>query len=77
MPAAESPVPESIPATSSLAGGHVPRSSAVRSILLVGGTVLVGQLAAGDGTPVVPPSYPAVEGAVGESLTQLQESVEP
>ncbi|MDQ0373144.1 serine/threonine-protein kinase [Cellulomonas humilata] len=76
MPAAESPVPESIPATPSrrwarpaLVGGAV--------ILLVGGTVLVGQLAAGGGTTVVPPSYPAVEGAVGESLTQLQESVEP
>ena len=52
-------------------------SSAVRVVLLVGGTVLVGQLAAGDGTPTAPPSYPAVEGAVGESLTQLQESVEP
>ena len=46
-------------------------------VLLVGGTVLVGQLAAGDGTPAAPPSYPAVEGTVGESLTQLQESVEP
>ena len=57
----------------------VPRRSLVAGavVLLVGGTLLVGQLAGGAGTPVVPPSYPAVEGAVGESLTQLQESVEP
>ncbi|WP_146931786.1 serine/threonine-protein kinase [Cellulomonas xylanilytica] len=46
-------------------------------VLLVGGAVLVGQLASEDGTTAVAPSYPAVEGAVGESLTQLQESVEP
>jgi serine/threonine protein kinase len=47
-------------------------------VLLAGGTLLVGQLAAGDGaTPSAPPSYPAVEGAVGEALTTLQKSVEP
>lgn len=47
-------------------------------VLLAGGTLLVGQLAAGDGaTPGDPPSYPAVEGAVGEALTTLQKSVEP
>ena len=46
--------------------------------LLAGGTLLVGQLAAGDGaTPSAPPSYPAVEGSVGEALTTLQQSVEP
>lgn len=47
-------------------------------VLLTGGTLLVGQLAAGDGaTSSDPPSYPAVEGAVGEALTTLQKSVEP
>ncbi|WP_456788205.1 serine/threonine-protein kinase [Cellulomonas sp. P5_C5] len=77
LPAAEVPAPESVPvaaprrwARTALVGGAV--------VLLIGGTVLVGQLAGGDaGTPVVAPSYPAVDGAVGESLTQLQESVEP
>ncbi|KQR16778.1 serine/threonine-protein kinase [Cellulomonas sp. Leaf334] len=74
--AAESPSPESIPVATprrwtrpALVGGAL--------VLLVGGTLLVGQLASGAGDPVVPPSYPAVEGPVGESLTQLQESVEP
>ena len=45
--------------------------------LLVLGTVLVGQMASGGDTPADPPSYPAVEGTVGESLTRLQESVAP
>ncbi|WP_421740842.1 protein kinase domain-containing protein [Cellulomonas sp.] len=47
------------------------------AVLLVGGAVLVGQLVSGDGTPQEPPAYPTVEGTLGESLTQLQESVEP
>lgn len=47
-------------------------------VLLAGGALLVGQIAAGGGaTPSDPPSYPAVEGAVGEALTTLQKSVEP
>ena len=74
-PAEHGPAPAAAPGRSrrwrrtALVGGAV--------ALLVGGTVLVGQVATGDGTPAAPPSYPAVEGAVGESLTQLQESVEP
>lgn len=47
------------------------------AVLLVGGALLVGQLVSGDGTPHEPPAYPSVEGTLGESLTQLQESVEP
>ncbi|WP_146844098.1 serine/threonine-protein kinase [Cellulomonas terrae] len=47
-------------------------------VLLAGGTLLISQLAGGGGTtPTDPPSYPAVEGAVGEALTTLQKSVEP
>ena len=79
MPAAESPASaaESSPGDALAAGGRRPA--------LVGGAVSSSSAARcwsassrpATATPVVPPSYPAVEGAVGESLTQLQESVEP
>lgn len=45
-------------------------------VLLSAGAVLLGQVAGGPG-PTAPPSYPAVPGSVGDSLTRLQESVEP
>ena len=45
-------------------------------VLLTGGALLVGQVAGGPG-PTAPPSYPTVPGTVGDSLTRLQESVEP
>ncbi|KQY24507.1 hypothetical protein ASD16_02950 [Cellulomonas sp. Root485] len=90
-PTAVSPTAESDSAESTADGSPAPPSIAVPPprrwvrtalvggavVLLAGGTLLVGRLADGAGTPVVPPSYPAVEGPVGESLTQLQESVEP
>jgi hypothetical protein len=90
-PTAASPTAESASAESTADGSPAPPSIAVPPprrwvrtalvggavVLLAGGTLLVGRLADGAGTPVVPPSYPAVEGPVGESLTQLQESVEP
>ena len=47
------------------------------AVLLVGGAVLVGQLVSQEPTPPEPPAYPTVQGTLGESLTQLQESVEP
>ncbi|MBO3083758.1 serine/threonine-protein kinase [Cellulomonas fengjieae] len=47
------------------------------AVLLAVGALLVGQVAAGGGAPPEPPSYPAVEGTLGESLIQLQESVAP
>ena len=46
------------------------------AVLLAGGAVLVGQVAGGPG-PTDAPSYPAVSGTIGESLSQLQKSVEP
>ena len=42
-------------------------------VLLASGALLVGQLTAGDDAPIAPPSYPAVEGSVGESLTDAAE----
>jgi hypothetical protein len=45
-------------------------------VLLVGGSLLIGGLASGGDTPE-PPDYPAVQGTLGDWLTQLQESVEP
>ena len=46
-------------------------------VLLASGALIVGQLTAGDDAPIAPPSYPAVEGSVGQSLTDLQQSVQP
>ncbi|MEZ0448909.1 serine/threonine-protein kinase [Cellulomonas sp. ICMP 17802] len=51
--------------------------AAAAVVLLAGGAVLVGQLASGGPDPTAPPSYPAVPGTIGESLTELQGSVEP
>ncbi|WP_315098835.1 protein kinase domain-containing protein [uncultured Cellulomonas sp.] len=45
-------------------------------VLLAGGALTVGLLVSGDDPPE-PPSYPTVEGTLGESLQRLHESVEP
>ncbi|KQY47421.1 hypothetical protein ASD18_08805 [Cellulomonas sp. Root137] len=90
LPSVESPGGDPLPPTRAVPVAEPPstgRWDRVRSgraalvggaaVLLVGGAVLVGQLVSGDGTPQEPPAYPRVQGTLGESLTQLQESVEP
>ncbi|MET0789070.1 MAG: serine/threonine-protein kinase [Cellulomonas sp.] len=50
---------------------------AVGAVLVTGGALLIGNLASGGAEPSVAPTYPAVQGTIGEALTQLQESVAP
>ncbi len=53
------------------------RLAGAGALLLVGGAVLVGLQVAGGDEPAPPPSYPAVEGDLGDALTALQRSVAP
>ncbi len=70
--------------TASEVTGQQPRASrrnrraglAAVGVVLVGGAVLVGQLATSE-EPPEPPSYPVVEGTLGEALSDLQQSVAP
>lgn len=51
-------------------------AAGVAVLLTVGGLAVTEQVSQPDATPA-PPTYPAVDGSLGESLTRLQESVEP
>lgn len=50
--------------------------SAAVVVLLAGGGLVVADHASSD-APSDPPTYPTVQGRLGEALTQLQESVQP
>ncbi|WP_421734488.1 serine/threonine-protein kinase [Cellulomonas sp.] len=72
------PPPADVPVADRWARLRSPRAVVVgAAVLLVGGVLLVAQLVSGDGAQQTPPAYPTVQGTLGESLTRLQESVEP
>lgn len=52
------------------------RLAAVALLLCAGGATVLALQASGD-TPPVPPSYPVVEGSLGDALDDLQRSVQP
>ncbi|WP_258723366.1 serine/threonine-protein kinase [Cellulomonas sp. NS3] len=52
------------------------RLAAVALLLCAGGATVLATQASGDAPPV-PPSYPVVEGALGDALADLQRSVQP
>ena len=81
-PPAEAQPTEAVPAAPAPARARWRRprrvvlSAGAALLLTVGGLLVAQQVAASD-VPSDAPSYPAVEGRLGDALTELQESVQP